>query len=95
MSVLLGNGNGTLQARQPFTASPMPFAVALVEYNGDSKLDLATINGDAPGGVSTLLGNGNGTFQAKQDFGTDPWAFVGHHGRFQRRRGKRPHDHEW
>src|SRR2546426_8034281 len=38
-----------------------PLSVAVGDFNGDGKLDLATANA---GDVSVLLGNGNGTFQA-------------------------------
>ena len=69
VSVLLGNGNGTFQARQAFGTGSSPCSVAVGDFNGDGKSDLVTA--DYVGNtVSVLLGNGNGTFQAKQDFGT-------------------------
>jgi hypothetical protein len=43
--------------------------VATGDFNGDSKLDLATANTDS-NSVSVLLGNGDGTFQPRMDFGT-------------------------
>ena len=68
-SVLLGNGNGTFQAKQTLGAGHGPDGVAVADFNGDGKSDLATAdqNDDT---ASVLLGNGNGTFQAKQSFGT-------------------------
>ena len=68
-SVLLGNGNGTFQARQSFGTGSEPYSVAVADFNGDGKSDLVTAD---HGGntASVLLGNGNGTFQAKQSFGT-------------------------
>ena len=68
ISVLLGNGNGSFQA--PInTPGNLPGHVALADFNGDGRLDLAV--GDAgtlfTGGVGARLeirfGNGNGTFQ--------------------------------
>ena len=72
-SVLLGNGNGTFQAKQDFDHRKRASSVAVGDLNGDGKSDLVTAdyNGNT---VSVLLGNGNGTFQAKQAFatGTEP-----------------------
>ncbi len=63
MSVLLGNGDGTFQTAK--TATTPPFgsiigsgAVALADFNGDGKLDVASGSGEF-----VLLGNGDGTFQ--------------------------------
>ena len=68
-SVLLGNGNGTFQAKQSFGTGSEPHVVAVADFNGDGKSDLVTADyGDNT--ASVLLGNGNGTFQAKQAFGT-------------------------
>ena len=68
-SVLLGNGNGTFQARQSFGTGSQPYSVAVGDFNGDGKSDLVTADYDG-NTASVLLGNGNGTFQAKQSFGT-------------------------
>ena len=67
-SVLLGNGDGTLQAKQDFGTGGGPSWIAVADFNSDGRSDLVTTNGD--GKASVLLGNGNGTFQAKRDFGT-------------------------
>ena len=73
-SVLLGNGNGTFQAKQSFGTGSMPWSVAVADFNGDGKSDLVTTdkNGNT---ASVLLGNGNGTFQARQSFGTGSMPF--------------------
>jgi hypothetical protein len=64
VSVLLGNGDGTFQEEQRFSAGDESERQSLVaaDLNGDSRLDLAT----AGSGVSLLLGNGDGTFQEER-----------------------------
>ncbi|MGQ4808111.1 hypothetical protein NKDENANG_01478 [Candidatus Entotheonellaceae bacterium PAL068K] len=65
VSLLLGNGDGTLQAAQTFGAGygvgDAPFSVALGDVNSDGDLDVVTANTDSDD-VSLLLGNGDGTF---------------------------------
>ena len=68
-SVLLGNGDGTFQAKQSFGTGTNPYFVTVGDFNGDGKSDLATPD-DGGNTASVLLGNGNGTFQARQAFGT-------------------------
>src|SRR5439155_23776146 len=46
-----------------------PNSVAVGDFNGDSKLDLAVANVGSST-VSVLLGNGDGTFQARMDYAT-------------------------
>jgi hypothetical protein len=62
VSVLLGNGDGTFQTQQDFLVQSGPGWVALGDFNGDGKLDLAVTNFNS-NSVSILLGNGDGTFQ--------------------------------
>jgi len=69
LSIVLGNGDGTFGAVNSFAIGPcdLSFLVGIVagDFNGDSKLDLATAN---DGKVSILLGNGDGTFGTHTDF---------------------------
>ena len=65
VGVLLGNGDGTLQ---PAASIAIPGnnsgPIALADFNGDGKLDVAAGSYDA-----LLLGNGDGTFQAPLTLG--------------------------
>lgn len=72
VSILLGNGDGTFQPQMDFgTAGFHPVSVAVGDFNGDKKLDLAVANScgatsscEAPrSNVVILLGDGDGTFQ--------------------------------
>jgi len=68
--VVLGNGDGTFQpAKQFWTSTSIPVAVAAADFNGDGKLDLVvTVN---PNGIAVMLGNGDGTFQSPLIYPTD------------------------
>src|ERR1035438_9135914 len=50
-----------------FDAGAGPKSVAVGDFNGDRKLDLALANGGS-GTVSVLLGNGDGTFRAAVNY---------------------------
>jgi hypothetical protein len=67
VGMLLGNGDGTFQAAVS-TSTPTPLqgirSLALADFNGDGKLDLAVGAGDF-----LLLGNGDGTFQTPIELG--------------------------
>lgn len=64
VSVLLGNGDGTFQARRDVSVGLTPVGVAVGDFNGDGKQDLAVANNGLGLGntTSVLLGNGDGTF---------------------------------
>lgn len=66
VSVMLGNGNGTFLAPVNYSVAPNPFAITAADFNGDSKLDLATAG--QGGNISVILGNGNGTFQSAANY---------------------------
>jgi len=76
VSVLLGNGDGSLQA--PITYDSGGFgatSIAIADVNGDGHPDLVVANytvsnwqGNAPGLVSVLPGNGDGTFRVAVNY---------------------------
>src|SRR3989442_1041682 len=68
VSVLLGNGDGSLIAGLTFGEGGGTSLVAVAVYKGDGKLDLAVANFDSSD-VSVLLGNGDGRFKAALTFG--------------------------
>jgi FG-GAP-like repeat/FG-GAP repeat len=63
VSVLLGNGNGTFAAHVDYAAGGAPTSVAVGDFNGDGKLDIAVLYGSSNAVVSVLLGKGDGTFR--------------------------------
>ena len=82
VSVLLGNGDGTFQAAQSYaTGGFTAVSVAIGNFNGDQKLDLAVANQcqtlqNCNGNVGVLLGNGDGTFQAAQSYASGGYTAV-------------------
>ena len=64
--IFLGNGDGTFQTASSLSIGFTTDGLALADFNGDSKLDLAV---NATGTTQVLLGNGDGTFQAPQSIG--------------------------
>ncbi len=69
ISILLGNGDGTYQARKDYVTGTTPQGIAIADYSGDGVLDIA-VTDSASDSVSILLGNGDGTFQTKVDYAT-------------------------
>ena len=67
MSVLLGNGDGTFQAKVDHPTAPGPSSVAAADVNGDGKPDVV-VAATTAGMASVLLGNGDGTFQDRADY---------------------------
>src|SRR5262252_3586540 len=60
--------------RQEFNVGVNPASVAVGDFNGDGRLDLAVANEGtfplyADGSVSVLLGNGDGSFQEPRNVG--------------------------
>ncbi|MGP0063469.1 MAG: FG-GAP-like repeat-containing protein, partial [Isosphaeraceae bacterium] len=75
VSILLGNGDGTFRPPVDYAVGSItsgingPVAIAVDDFNGDGRLDLAVVNeGDST--VSILLGNGDGTFQPAVNYST-------------------------
>ncbi len=69
VSVLLGNGDGTFAPARAYATGGNPQGVAIADFNGDGKPDLAVANyNDAT--ISVLLGNGDGTFAPRATFAT-------------------------
>jgi hypothetical protein len=75
--VLLGKGDGTFQPAVPYVTIPGASSVAIGDFNGDSKADLAVAGiadsnfGSPLGGISVFLGKGDGTFRSQQTVGRD------------------------
>jgi FG-GAP-like repeat len=76
VSVLLGNGDGSFQKHVDYSfqgtgsaTGTGPVYVAIGDFNGDRRLDLAvkTYDGLTGPSISVLLGNGDGTFQPHVD----------------------------
>jgi hypothetical protein len=79
-----GSASVSFRAAVSYPVNTNPTAVAVGDFNGDHKADLAVVNaGDPhqknPGGISILLGNGDGTFQAAKNFmdGNNPMTIAG------------------
>jgi hypothetical protein len=79
LHIFLGNGDGTFQSSSTYSLGFLSMGIALGDFNGDGKLDVAIDNacgdntecgngGVAVGSVSVLLGNGDGTFQTRVDY---------------------------
>jgi hypothetical protein len=60
-SVLLGNGDGTFQAPRNFSAGVSPQSVAVGDFNGDGRPDIA-VSGIEQFGVSIFTNAGGGNF---------------------------------
>jgi FG-GAP-like repeat len=65
VSVLLGKGDGTFASAVVYPTGVAPGSIAVADFNGDGRLDLAVANDTS---VSVLLGRGDGTFQAAVNY---------------------------
>ena len=73
ISILLGNGDGTFKPPVYYGLGPgshHPTSVAVGDFNGDNRLDLAVANGGS-NDVSVFLGNGDGTFRSAVSYVTN------------------------
>jgi len=63
VTILLGDGHGGFKqsAGSPFAAGSGPSSLAIGDFNGDGRIDLATAN-EVDGTVTILLGDGKGGF---------------------------------
>lgn len=68
VSVLLGKGDGTFQTFVDYAIGGNSAALAIGDFNGDGKPDLAAATGPTST-VAILLNNGNGTFASPLQFG--------------------------
>ncbi|MCY2986427.1 MAG: FG-GAP-like repeat-containing protein [Planctomycetota bacterium] len=75
VSVLLGNGDGTFQAKTDYTVGSNPYFLTAADLDGDGQADLAVANSNS-NTVSVLLnkGDGTGTFRTQTTFsvGSNP-----------------------
>ena len=85
-------GQRQRRLRRPASTTPRrldPYSVAVGDFNGDGKPDLAVANADSATS-SVLLGNGDGTFAAAVNYAAGIGSSIRGGGRFQRRRQARP-----
>jgi hypothetical protein len=75
VSVMLGNGDGTLRQPVNYNVEGCPDAPAVGDFNGDGNLDLVVTDpSGTTGTVSLLLGNGDGTFQPPVNYTADSFS---------------------
>jgi FG-GAP-like repeat/Abnormal spindle-like microcephaly-assoc'd, ASPM-SPD-2-Hydin len=76
VSILIGNGDGTFQAKTDYAVGQSPVALVVQDFNGDGRFDLAVTNTSKS--VSVLLGKGDGSFQPAVNYisNTSPWGIV-------------------
>ena len=67
VEVLIGNGDGTFQSGVRYSTGQSPNGVAVADFNGDGKLDVAVSNSGS-NTLSVFLGNGDGTFQPAANY---------------------------
>lgn len=67
VGILLNSGNGTFLPAVQYTAKGSVGSVAFADFNGDGKIDMATIDNAGPFALGIFLGNGDGTFRTRMD----------------------------
>ena len=67
VGVLLGNANGTIQARTDYAAGAAPVDMAVADFDGNGIPDVAVLS-PASGTVGILLGAAGGTLQAPVNY---------------------------
>jgi len=75
VSILLGNDDGTFQSASNIPAGKNPVSIAVGDFNGDGRPDLAVGDAGDGGSISILLGNGDGTFERAESVGLEGAAF--------------------
>jgi hypothetical protein len=74
VTVLLGNGDGTFQAPTNYTAGANPFSVAVADFNGNGKADIAAANRGS-NNVSVLMGTAFGPTKTSLASSPNPSTF--------------------
>jgi len=67
IEVLLGNGDGTFQTSTVYWLGTGPYAIAIGDFDGDGRPDLAVVNTDT-NNLSVLRNLGGGTFSAATNY---------------------------
>jgi hypothetical protein len=67
-AIMLGNGDGTLQAKAEYPVASWSQDLAAGDFNGDGNLDLVVTINDPQISLSLITGNGNGTFNPPVNF---------------------------
>jgi hypothetical protein len=73
--LLLGNGDGTLQAARRFAIGDSPWAMVTADFDADGRVDVATANIES-NNVSVLLNAGSGSFHPLVAFGAGNTAWA-------------------
>ena len=69
INILLGNGDGTFHRGASYPGEGSPASIAVADFNGDGKLDMAVANSQGVG-IRVWMGNGDGTFERGADYQT-------------------------
>jgi len=75
VDIMLGNGDGTFRPDGYYEVLSSPQSIAVGDFNGDKKLDLAVGNYEG-NSIGVLLGNGDGTFSQAVNYGTSSPTWV-------------------